>query len=936
MKLTSNRRWWAVLAILGVAGAGAGSYYAFRSRSIPKGPLRIGFKSNPPFQIRTAAGYSGLSVDVVREAARRRGIRLEWVEPQTSSEEAIEKGLVDLWPLMGDLPERRKKMFLSRPWAVAHHILVMKSGVTVPDRDFGGPISILDSPLQIRLAIHEVPKAVLLRLPDAHQALKQVCTGAAGAAFLEKRTARMLLQDLPKECQDTDLRIHELQRLRVKAGLASTFAAADAARLLRDEIGTMYRDGSLGVLMAKYSFYGLDDAWSDYHLMESVERTKWVAWSSAASVVVLVLALWQIIYLRQRSRSERVLRESEARFRAIFDQAGVGVAQIGLDGRVVIANDRYCEVLGRKPSDMVGRGTREMSPGDDLKKQIAMMPRLLAGEIQTFSTEKRYQRDDGSVVWAVVYKSLVRDGNGQPTGFIAVVEDITDRKEAESAIKESEERFRNMADSAPVLMWVSGPDRLRTFFNRRWLEFTGRTMEQELGDGWAECIHPEDRERCMATYELSFDRRRNFQMEYRLLRSDGEYRFVLDHGVARSSDHGVFAGYIGSCLDITELKNNYERHLAMQKLESLGVLAAGVAHDFNNLLGAIVAQAEAARSELTEGSPAASDVEQVRVTALRAAEIVSQLMTFARQENAPRTAVDLSQLVAETIGLVRVSIAKSAVLKTELAADLPPVYANAAEIRQVVMNLVINASEALEGQMGLITITTSTVTPPEGPYTAVRLDVRDTGSGMTEEVKARIFDPFFTRRFVGRGLGLSAVQGIVRRHDGSIEIESEPGKGSRFTVVLPCANGQTPAPLETSAPLETAAPAATSARARGGVLFIDDEDSLRTAVSKILRRSGFNVVEAADGPAAIEILATNGKDIGIILLDVTLPGISGVELLDELCRIRRGVKVIVSTAYSRETAMSRFEGREVWGFIRKPYRGNDLVKLLEQATGSQR
>ena len=514
---------------------------------------------------------------------------------------------------------------------------------------------------------------------------------------------------------------------------------------------------------------------------------------------------------------------------------------------------------------------------------------------------------------------------GKPRCFIAVVEDITERKQAEAALKESEERFRYMADSAPVLIWVSGPDKLCTFFNKRWLEFTGRTMEQELGDGWAMSVHPEDRERCEATYSLAFDARHDFEMEYRLRRADGEYRCVMDHGVARFSAGGSFAGYIGSCIDITDLKRAYEQHLATQKLESLGLLAAGVAHDFNNLLGAIVARAESAQSELTPSSLATDDVDQIRVTALRAAEIVSQLMAFARQENAPSSAIDLSSLVAEILDLLKFSIAKTAILQTHLAARLPLLQANAAEIRQVVMNLIINASEALEGKPGTITVTTAATSLPGTSRAAVRLEVRDTGSGMTDVTQARIFDPFFTTRFVGRGLGLSAVQGIVRRHGGSIEVESTPGKGSQFTVVLPCATGQM------AAPLPAAEGAGSSMKPGGRVLFIEDEESLRSVVAKMLRKKNFEVIEAADGTMGIEMLKS-ASGIGVVLLDVTLPGISGCELFDELQRIQPGVKVILSTAYSRETAMTEFGGRDIWDFIRKPYQTEELVALLQRAT----
>ena len=383
-------------------------------------------------------------------------------------------------------------------------------------------------------------------------------------------------------------------------------------------------------------------------------------------------------------------------------------------------------------------------------------------------------------------------------------------------------------------------------------------------------------------------------MEYRLRRADGEYRFVLDNGVARFSPEGEFAGYIGSCLDITDLKRNYAQHLATQKLEGLGVLAAGVAHDFNNLLGAIVARAEAALSELADGLPANEDVDQIRVTALRAAEIVSQMMTFAGQEESPLTAIDASGVVAEMLDLLKVSIAKTAVLRTELAADLPPIHANAAEIRQVVMNLIINASEALEGKPGSVTVTTALASLDGDPGKAIRLEVQDTGCGMTEDVKARIFDPFFTTRFMGRGLGLSAVQGIVRRQGGSIQIESAPGKGSRFTILLPCAPRQLAEPSPDFDGREGPA-----VREGGAVLFIEDEESLRSVVAKVLRKSNFQVIEAADGAAAIGILKSDHAGIGVVLLDVTIPGISGAELYDEL----RGFAeyVFSASAYSRET-----------------------------------
>jgi CheY-like chemotaxis protein len=246
------------------------------------------------------------------------------------------------------------------------------------------------------------------------------------------------------------------------------------------------------------------------------------------------------------------------------------------------------------------------------------------------------------------------------------------------------------------------------------------------------------------------------------------------------------------------------------------------------------------------------------------------------------------------------------------------------------MNLIINASEALEGKAGSIMIATAREPLDAAVCSAVRLEIRDTGSGMTADTKARIFDPFFTTRFVGRGLGLSAVQGIVCRIGGSIEVESTPGEGSRFVVLLPCAIQHRPSASE---------PQGRGGQAvapRGTVLFIEDEDLLRLAVARLLRKKNFNVIEAHDGASGVECLKSDPASIDVILLDVTLPGMPGREVFDELRRIRPDISVILCTAYSQETAVAEFGERDIRYYIRKPYQTDTLVKLLEQALGNSR
>jgi len=375
-------------------------------------------------------------------------------------------------------------------------------------------------------------------------------------------------------------------------------------------------------------------------------------------------------------------------------------------------------------------------------------------------------------------------------------EKLVERRLAEQAQRESEERFRNLADTAPVGIWVTGPDDRTSFYNRSALTFTGRTMEQLISMSWAEFVHPDDLEGACASYLAALAERRAFRIECRLRRADGQYRWSLCTGVPRFIN-GAYAGYIGTTIDTTELKRSHERTMAAEKLESLGVLAAGIAHDFNNLLGNVLVESEIGLADIPMGSPARESIERIRMVAIRASEIVNLLTVYADGGQAELGAMDLSGLVEETLEMIRFSISKGAVLYSTLAKDLPAVRANPAQIRQVVWNLIMNAVEALDGRPGTVSVSTRLEKIGQGAARRprnliagdyVRLEVSDTGRGMTEEVQARVFDPFYSTKFLGRGLGLAAVQGILRSHCGSINIESAPGKGSTFEVLLPCAH----------------------------------------------------------------------------------------------------------------------------------------------------
>jgi len=383
------------------------------------------------------------------------------------------------------------------------------------------------------------------------------------------------------------------------------------------------------------------------------------------------------------------------------------------------------------------------------------------------------------------------------------------------------------------------------------------------------------------------------------------------------------------------------RMLQAQKLESLGVLAGGIAHDFNNLLTAMLGNASLARLDLPDGSPVHYPLGQIENAAVRAAELCKEMLAYSGRSQLAAARVDLSALVQDTTQLLQVSISKKCVLKLELHSPLPGIVADSTQIRQIVMNLVINASDAIGERSGLIRICTGvmradrqylaeTFLSPElaqGDY--VFLEVNDNGCGMAPEVKARIFEPFYSTKFSGHGLGLAAVLGIVRSHRGAIKVYSEPGRGTTFKLLFPAIAEGVQEP-------EKPGDSVSSWRGVGLALVIDDEETVRAVAARTLESLGFTPLIASDGAEGVRVFRGHADSLRLVLLDLTMPHMNGEETYRELHRINPRVPVVLMSGFTEKDTVDRFAGKELAGFIQKPFDRNRLQAKLHAVLTQRR
>jgi PAS domain S-box-containing protein len=589
------------------------------------------------------------------------------------------------------------------------------------------------------------------------------------------------------------------------------------------------------------------------------------------------------------------------------------------DLRFVLLNAAAERVLGYPRTDLLGRSDSDFFPAEEasffLEKDRAV---LASGSLLDIPEEPVHTRDD-SVRWLHTKKIPLYGTDGEAAFLLGISRDVTELRTARHALESSERQFRAVLEHFPGIVWTADHDGAVTWVAGTRANTLADTVHDRSVDAWLGATKDGAR-----ISDLQRDAAAGASVTFELER--GPYRFecrlvALDRGV------------IGIALDVTERLRLAQQRLEVQlqrtqRMEALGMLAGGIAHDFNNLLVGILGHLSLAKAHLDGDGPAAHHVARAEAAAERAADLTRQMLAYSGKGRFVVEPLDLSQLVQEIAELLRVSISKRATLSLDLPEHLPLVEADASQMRQIAMNLLTNASDALGERQGTIRVTiravdldgradTSDLDLPAGRYVA--LEVADTGVGMDEATRRRMFDPFFTTKPHGHGLGLAAIQGIVRGHRGGIVVYSEPGQGTTIRVLLPTTE-RPPIARYVPEPAPTVGPAT--------VLVVDDDPYVRDFACSALELAGFSVLPASDGDVAVEIFQRDPERVSVVLLDLTMPRMDGEATFRELRKLKANLPIILSSGHNQQDAITRFAGKGLADFLQKPYRASDLIARI--------
>jgi PAS domain S-box-containing protein len=625
----------------------------------------------------------------------------------------------------------------------------------------------------------------------------------------------------------------------------------------------------------------------------------------------------------ENHRVEDQLRAAEQLFRRAFDDAPIGMALIDLDGRWLRLNRSLCQMLGRSEQQLRTTELNELSHPEDRRLDRPLIKELLAGRRRSFAIEKRYLRADGTMVHALVHVSLMHGDGERPLYFLCQLVDITERRRAEAERKASEERLQAIIDNSPALIIVKDTQHRYLLVNRRWQELFGVRADQAVGRTSEEVLPATRRPEHREIDERVAENGEPYEAMMVIPEPDGldERTFLMVKFPLRDVEGDVSA-VVTIATDITERRRSAEERAELehrlaqaQRLESVGQLAGGVAHDFNNLLSVILTCVGFATRELPLDHPVRDDVEEIGRAADRAAALTRQLLMFSRREVVKPEVLDVGGLLRDLERLLNRTLSERIALRITVGPDLLPVLADRAQLEQVLVNLAVNARDAMPDG-GTLAIAVA------GVSDGVRITVVDDGTGMAEEVRDRAFEPFFTTKDPGQGtgLGLATVHGIVTDSGGTVDIDSAPGKGTSVAIFLPGCREEVRSP---EPPAEPGEHAPSTAR----VLVVEDQEPVRRQACRILAAHGYEVTEAPGGEEAL----AGWERVDVLVTDVVMPGMTGQQLAQVAVECNPDLRVVYMSGHTEDVLVRNGARARNLAFVQKPFTRATLLRAVEDA-----
>ncbi len=631
----------------------------------------------------------------------------------------------------------------------------------------------------------------------------------------------------------------------------------------------------------------------------------------------------------RNQRTEESVRESEAALQSIFRASPIGIGMV-VDRVIIRANERLCDMLGYSLEELLEQSAEMLYIDLEEFKWVGKEKYSQIRKQGTGTVETRWKRKDGTIL-DVLLSSAPVDPSDLSAGVTFTALDITQRKQAEAALQDSEERFRTALEANPDPFVLYDMDGQVVFFNPAFTRVFGWTLEEQLGQKMDQFVPKKNWPETRTMIETVLAGKSVSATETCRYTKDGQIIPVIISGAIYHDRQGNPAGSIINLRDISEQKRLQSQLQQAQRMEAIGTLAGGIAHDFNNILSAVIGYTEIALNDVEKDSLLQSNLKEVLNAGARAKDLVKQILTFSRQAEQELKPVQIKIAVNEALKLIRASLPTTIEIHQTVESN-SAVLADLTQMHQVVMNLCTNASHAMQAAGGTLRVSLVDVEIESdfaaghpgllpGPY--IQLSVIDTGHGMTSEVVNRIYDPFFTTKEKGEGtgMGLSVVHGIVKSHGGEVIVHSEPGKGTSFEIYFPAMEKTEIRKTDAVLPLPIG---------NERILFVDDEPSLVHIGKQILEPLGYEVEARTSSLEALELFKVKSEKFDLVITDMTMPKMTGDDLAREILKIRTNIPIILCTGYSKKISEGKAEALGVRALVMKPIVAEQLATIVRR------